>query len=275
MSRYLTLLLLPILAILLAAHVEVNTYHFLSSSHAGRAQVLLLTAHPDDECMFFGPTLTALKKKSDIDVHSLCLSIGDQDGLGDVRRRELGRSLDVLGVDSRRSQVLDQEDLKDNITVTWDSQTIADVVSSYVSEQNISTILTFDEHGISSHPNHVSLFHGTALTLSLHPNKNLRAYALVTTPVMQKYTGVLGGFVSKIRGTLSPVSELSEDEEVRVVVASSMAEYSTALRAMLQHWSQLVWFRWLYVAFSRYMWVNDWVEIKHACVGCMAGQAKA
>lgn len=30
---------------------------------------------------------------------------------------------------------------------------------------------------------------------------------------------------------------------------------------MWQHWSQLVWFRWFYVFFSRYMWVNEWAEI--------------
>jgi N-acetylglucosaminylphosphatidylinositol deacetylase len=23
-----------------------------------------------------------------------------------------------------------------------------------------------------------------------------------------------------------------------------------------------VWFRWLYVSFSRYMWVNEWLEVK-------------
>ena len=47
-----------------------------------------------------------------------------------------------------------------------------------------------------------------------------------------------------------------------VALAVSGAEgYARAHRAMRQHWSQLVWFRWLYVAFSRYMWVNEWVEV--------------
>lgn len=36
--------------------------------------VLLLTAHPDDECMFFGPTLQALRHPTR--VHVLCLSTG-------------------------------------------------------------------------------------------------------------------------------------------------------------------------------------------------------
>jgi len=42
----------------------------------------------------------------------------------------------------------------------------------------------------------------------------------------------------------------------------SVVDYLTALRAMRQHWSQLVWFRWLYVLFSKYMWVNEWVEVQ-------------
>lgn len=37
--------------------------------------------------------------------------------------------------------------------------------------------------------------------------------------------------------------------------------YMRALQAMMQHHSQLVWFRWLYVSFSRYMWVNEWAEV--------------
>ncbi|EEB97029.1 hypothetical protein MPER_03735, partial [Moniliophthora perniciosa FA553] len=46
------------------------------------------------------------------------------------------------------------------------------------------------------------------------------------------------------------------------VFVAGIDDYLTALRAMKQHWSQLVWFRWLNVMFSRYMWVNEWVEIR-------------
>lgn len=74
--------------------------------------ILLLTAHPDDECMFFAPTLLGLLDGTGMDkrpkLHSLCLSVGNADGLGDVRRHELERSLDVLGVEDRRRWVLDR-----------------------------------------------------------------------------------------------------------------------------------------------------------------------
>lgn len=38
-------------------------------------QALLVTAHPDDECMFFAPTVLNLVE-SNVDVHLLCLSTG-------------------------------------------------------------------------------------------------------------------------------------------------------------------------------------------------------
>lgn len=79
-------------------------------------RILLLTAHPDDECMFFAPTLLGLAKSVHrvsgpdrlLEIFSLCLSVGNADGLGTIRRDELGRSLDVLGVPSSRRWVEDR-----------------------------------------------------------------------------------------------------------------------------------------------------------------------
>lgn len=39
-------------------------------------RVLVVIAHPDDECMFFGPTITTLVSLVKCRVHVLCLSNG-------------------------------------------------------------------------------------------------------------------------------------------------------------------------------------------------------
>lgn len=39
-------------------------------------RVLIVTAHPDDESMFFGPTILSLTKRTDCTVYLLCLSNG-------------------------------------------------------------------------------------------------------------------------------------------------------------------------------------------------------
>lgn len=38
--------------------------------------ILFVISHPDDECMFFGPTIVTLSNKPDCNVYLLCLSRG-------------------------------------------------------------------------------------------------------------------------------------------------------------------------------------------------------
>lgn len=63
--------------------------------------VLLLTAHPDDECMFFTPAIRKFIAEG-FEVELLCLSTGDYYGKGVVRRQELERSAKVLGISTVR-----------------------------------------------------------------------------------------------------------------------------------------------------------------------------
>lgn len=115
--------------------VSALLYHPLSSRNGlilgDYPRVLLLTAHPDDEAMFFGPTLLALASasppgeapidlqdhsqavlsipKPKLEVFSLCLSTGNADGLGNVRAAELEASLDIFGVSKDRRWVIDDQ----------------------------------------------------------------------------------------------------------------------------------------------------------------------
>jgi len=62
-------------------------------------RALLVTAHPDDEAMFFAPTILALNKpNSGVSLFHVCLSNGDSEGLGKERKAELEVSLDILGI---------------------------------------------------------------------------------------------------------------------------------------------------------------------------------
>lgn len=149
----------------LAAQLQVGPH--ASSGFAGN--ILLLTAHPDDECMFFAPTILALAAlqgpsvssrdpTSTSSLYSLCMSVGNADGLGAIRKYELGSSLDLLGVDTDKRLVVDHpyvllarrafggvsyamcRDLQDNFTAHWDAETIASVLKPYVLENRINTV---------------------------------------------------------------------------------------------------------------------------------------
>jgi N-acetylglucosaminylphosphatidylinositol deacetylase len=67
---------------------------------------LLVTAHPDDECMFFSPAILHLNSLN-VKVYIFCLSRGNYDGLGDTREKELFKSAAVLGIPENRVQVLE------------------------------------------------------------------------------------------------------------------------------------------------------------------------
>ncbi|KAF8724731.1 hypothetical protein AX14_008635 [Amanita brunnescens Koide BX004] len=215
-------------------------------------RILLLTAHPDDECLFFAPTLLALAHQP---VYSLTLSTGNADGLGNLRRRELHGSLNVLGVSPDRRWAIDHPRLQDNITQYWDADVIAEVVRPYVVQHDIDTILTFDDHGVSGHPNHQSLPSGVQqLIRNYNDSSSLppQLFTLVSVPLATKYSSVISPLLAKaIVQFYSPTP----------VFVSGMQEYWRAVQAMRQHESQLVWFRYLYVGFSRYMWVNEWVVV--------------
>jgi N-acetylglucosaminylphosphatidylinositol deacetylase len=99
-------LLVLLTAALYAAFAPAGAGKLVGTQNWAKEKVLLVTAHPDDECMFFAPTLLALGPVA-AEVHNLCLSVGNQDGLGSVRKEELARSLDVLGIPPARRKVLD------------------------------------------------------------------------------------------------------------------------------------------------------------------------
>lgn len=71
--------MLPFISALLLITFFIYTYHVLARFHQRQPiatrNALIVTAHPDDECMFFGPTIRALSS-SKHRLHVLCLSTG-------------------------------------------------------------------------------------------------------------------------------------------------------------------------------------------------------
>ena len=54
---------------------EANKYYeqFLKRK---KKKILLLTAHPDDECMFFAPSIKGLCRSEYVELHILCITNG-------------------------------------------------------------------------------------------------------------------------------------------------------------------------------------------------------
>lgn len=107
--------------------------------------------------------------------------------------------------------------------------------------------MTFDEGGITAHPNHVALASVPAFV-------NTQTLFLQSPSVLAKFTGPLYALYTGVK-------LLQQDSDSNIVtIVASPRQYLEALYAMQSHWSQLVWFRWLYVTFSHLMWVNELIE---------------
>lgn len=98
--------------------------------------------------------------------------------------------------------------------------------------------------------------------------KTPKVYSLTSVSLLPKYTGVFGGLFARFALWLKilvkglPVVKLfTRDWDTTPIFISGARQYINGLSAMRQHWSQMVWFRWLNVFLSRYMWVNEWKEV--------------
>lgn len=175
------------------------------------ARILLLTAHPDDEAMFFAPTVLALTDASlGNHLKVLCLSRGNADGLGDVRERELKESCRRLGVQEGDALCLEDAQLQDGFH-TWSTSYIRDLLLKNFTQSEggiptIDAVVTFDAQGVSRHPNHRSSFEGArAFAEAMHVKAGgtgwevpVAVYALRSVHVARKYSGALDVVASMV-----------------------------------------------------------------------------
>ncbi|XP_073948281.1 phosphatidylinositol glycan anchor biosynthesis class L [Choristoneura fumiferana] len=205
-------------------------------------RVLVVVAHPDDECMFFGPTIFRLCEQG-ADVHLLCLSNGNYEGKGQERRKELWLACLELGVPEQNICLITDTRLKDGPKVQWPVGVIAKLVQHQLEALDIDTLVSFDRGGVSSHPNHSAVFYAIAYMFveKLMP-KRCTVYTLDTVNILRKYWGFLDLPLSFVLSSKRYFLRWTESRRV--------------VRAMKRHTSQMVWFRHLYVFFSRYMIIN-------------------
>ncbi|XP_063368968.1 N-acetylglucosaminyl-phosphatidylinositol de-N-acetylase [Cydia amplana] len=205
-------------------------------------RVLIVVAHPDDECMFFGPTIFRLCEQ-DADVYLLCLSNGNSEGKGNIRSKELWQACSELGVPDRNICLVTDTRLPDNPKAQWPVAVIAKLIHHQLEALDIDTLVSFDRGGVSSHPNHSAVFYAIAYMFveKLLPAR-CTVYTLDTVNILRKYWGFLDLPLSFVLSSKRYFLRWTESRRV--------------VRAMKRHRSQMVWFRHLYVMFSRYMIIN-------------------
>lgn len=178
-------------------------------------------------------------------------------------------------------------DFPDSMKTNWDTDKVSSLLrdafapgsnqsttkssSSQQPTASIDVLITFDSQGISSHPNHISLYHGArAFVASLTANKPgwaspVDLYTLTSVNVFRKYAGILDMF-STLGSTAFSIwggDKKKKDMKMHPPGLVFMHGFGnggwvTAREAMTKaHVSQMVWFRYGWITLSRYMFMND------------------
>lgn len=175
--------------------------------------------------------------------------------------------------------VVDKPEFPDSMTTTWDTANVSALLCSAFAPHlarsrntdaaptaSIDVLVTFDNGGVSGHPNHISLYHGAKAFVSMlvagkpgwAPPVDL--YTLRTVPIMRKYTGFLDVLATLASWALG-ADKTDKKHPGGLVFLNGLAGHggiTTAWKAMVTaHKSQMVWFRYGWISLSRYMYMND------------------
>lgn len=213
-----------------------------------------MVAHPDDESMFFGPTfIHVLREVGRHNVYLLCLTNGNYYGLGKLREMELFQSCLLFGLRKENVEIVNNLQFQDG-HAKWDKRLVIKEIMKSVEKHNINSIITFDSGGISNHPNH------KAIHDAIWEDKNdkdlnrkiFKCYFLESVNIFRKYVSIFDLCYS----ILDCYFSLFFKKERKFIVVGSWSDRNIVLNAMKKHKSQYVWFRKLYVVFSRYILLN-------------------
>ncbi len=94
---------------------------------------LLVTAHPDDEVMFFSPLLEWIRISAGR-IHILCLSTGNFEGMGFVRRDELLKCAYLYGIPNENVEIVDNSQLQDGLEKVWPVGVVSDIVTQHIAK---------------------------------------------------------------------------------------------------------------------------------------------
>ncbi|KAG4065075.1 hypothetical protein HA402_007472 [Bradysia odoriphaga] len=208
-------------------------------------RVLIVTAHPDDECMFFGPTILSLTQRREPCTVYLLMLV---ELLGNIRKHELYDAARVLRLKDEHITLMNSTLLADDPNLNWRTELVAKQIRKEVESLDIEALITFDRDGVSYHPNHCTIYYAAAsLCLAGYLPKNCKILTLDSVNVLRKYMSVFDLVISLLLSTNWCILSWTNVNIVR--------------KAMRQHRSQMLWFRKLYIVFSRYMVINTLRQI--------------
>jgi len=206
--------------------------------------VLLVTAHPDDETVFFAPTITALHSLGH-EVFLLCLTTGNARGIGHIRSKELENAASALRIDKEHLKIEnDDRRLPDSKSIDWDMPHAIRLIEAAVARWGIDNIITFDRGGVTGHKNHMSCWQAVRTYIGQCVERSCpSAWSLLSSGKWRRYSSLV-----------DPAPWGSHQQASQTASFVNRSLFST-LWAMHHHKTQWRW--WSHVLFTRYTYYNS------------------
>jgi len=216
-------------------------------------KLLIVIAHPDDEVMFFSPSIFNLIEVLGKDnVFLLCLSNGNFYGIGEQREKELFSSCRQLGIPRANVSLANHDQFKDDPKIIWEQEKLKEVIELTCENFGVDTILSFDTYGVSGHQNHKDV-HKSVSALN-----KFTQFFLCDVNIIRKYCSIVDVLCTTV------THYFSNDSSYLIFINSPLAVLRSYI-AMRCHKSQLVWYRKLYFLNCRYILVNHVRKIDKIC----------
>lgn len=255
---------------------SINSFHEIYDS-----DVYFVIAHPDDELMFFFPSLIELiNPVYRNNVKLICFSHGESesDEIGLIRKKEFYVSGKILGLEKKSLIIMNK--FKDGLDIEWNFQEISFLLNKEIklkSDKRI-VIITFDKYGVSNHINHKSLYYGVKFFFEEnnkqsnynHDLKN-RLYVLKSLNFFNKYSSTIFTNLNLIVKYLIRFLNFIFRSDYNPGIFSDpnssefFSDYSTLslnyASMLFGYKSQMKSYRYLWLFFSRYVTYNNLVQI--------------
>ncbi|OIR58530.1 MAG: N-acetylglucosaminyl-phosphatidylinositol de-N-acetylase [Amphiamblys sp. WSBS2006] len=232
----------PLLLLTLFSALEKRLFLCLSRNEEEGTQVpvrgksvLFVIAHPDDEAMFFAPSMYNMKQENTVFI--LCLTRGCDKK--NKREQELYRSAECAGIRKENVFSVENKYIQDGMDAVWDTDSVLGEIDTVFERiGNITHVVTFDDKGVSCHPNHCTVSKCVGL---YRKRRQFVLMELKTLPVWKKYFPLV----------------FESDLKKRVVFYRDPGRGKALSREMMQeHSSQLTWYRKVFVFVSCYSYLN-------------------
>lgn len=220
------------------------SYAVLREVPLPQEKYLLLIAHPDDESMFFGPTIDRLSRQTagaaDSQSPPLVIAVatlGERGGDPEVRRKEMEGLCKSIGVPVYFMRQGDGAASRMSMA--------AYTIPLFLLTKR-TAILTFDREGVSAHADHKECYHAALL---------LHRLGVCGTVLTLHTKNALGKYI--LFGKWSPTSCSVKNRSLSALVRARA-------RMLVHHRSQMLWFRYLYLVFSTYLDLNELCKVAPA-----------